>query len=119
MVDTSVGAASGIVTVKVRAFSPEDAAMLVSQNIGKLPEVVVNRVNDRIWHDVTSTAEKNSRERSSGSSSGAETVAEGRNRDGVLTVEGSAQVINNLVTLAEAERLKLRQRYRRAARARI
>jgi capsular polysaccharide transport system permease protein len=110
MVDTSVSAASGIVTVKVRAFSPEDAAMLVSQ-ILKASEVVVNRVNDRIWHDVTSTAEKNLENAQAALQAARKTVAEGRNRDGVLTVEGSAQVINNLVTSLEAERLKLRQRY--------
>ncbi|GAK71871.1 putative capsule polysaccharide export protein [Agrobacterium rubi TR3 = NBRC 13261] len=110
MVDTSVSAASGIVIVKVRAFTPQDAATLVSE-ILKASELVVNRVNDRIWRDVTATAEKNFEDSRIALETARKTIAEGRNRDGVLTVEGSAQVINSLVTSLETDRLKLQQRY--------
>jgi capsular polysaccharide transport system permease protein len=110
MVDTSVSAASGIVSVKVRAFSPQDASTLVSAVL-KASELVVNRVNDRIWKDVTSTAEKNLTDSQVALEAARKTIAEGRNRDGVLTVEGSAQVINSLVTVLETDRLKLQQRY--------
>lgn len=110
MVDTSVSAASGIVSVKVRAFSPQDASALVTAVL-KASELVVNRVNDRIWRDVTSTAQKNLTESQAALEEARRTIAEGRNRDGVLSVEGSAQVINSLVTALETDRLKLQQRY--------
>ncbi len=110
MVTTSISPTSGIVTVKVRAFRPEDAAMLVTE-ILKASEVVVNQVNDRIWKDVTRTAEENLENAKIQLQKARDTFAKSRNDSGVLTIEASSQIISNLLNTAETERLKLQQRY--------
>jgi capsular polysaccharide transport system permease protein len=110
MVTTSVSPSSGIVGLKVRAFTAEDAAMLV-QEIVKASEVVVNQVKDRIWKDVIATAEANLDNAKQQLAAARETVATARNREGVLDVGSSSQIISTLITTIETERLKLQQQY--------
>lgn len=110
MVTTTVSPSSGIVAVSVRAFSPEDAASLVEE-IVKASEVVVNQVNDRIWKDVIATAEANLENAKLQLGNARKTVAEARNREGVLSVDGSSEIISTLIVTIETERLKLQQQY--------
>lgn len=110
MVSVGVSASSGIVTVKVRAFTAEDSAILVDE-IVDASETVVNEVNDRIWKDVISTAETNLDNSKLQLEKARQAVADARNRDGVLTVESSAEIISHLVKTMEEERLALQQRY--------
>lgn len=110
MVTTSVSASSGIVTVKVKAFSPEDTALLVKE-IVKASEIVVNQVNSRMWKDVIATAETNLENAKQQLLKARETVAAARNREGVLSVGSSSQIIATLIGTIEEERLKLQQQY--------
>lgn len=110
MVTTSVSASSGIVTVKVKAFSPEDTALLVEE-IVKASEIVVNQVNGRMWKDIIATAETNLENAKQQLLKARETVAAARNRDGVLSVGSSSQIIATLIGTIEEERLKLQQQY--------
>lgn len=110
MVSTSVSPSSGIVTVHVRAFTPEDSAMLVKEILAA-SEYVVNRVNDRIWKDVIATANTNLENAKEQLQQARAALAGARNRDGVLTVEGSSAIVSNLITTTEAERLNLQHKY--------
>lgn len=110
MITTGVSASSGIVVVKVRSFSPGESAML-AQEILNASEVVVNQVNDRIWQDVTSTAQQNVGLAQTQLQVARKELADARNQNGVLTIEGSSQIISNLISTMEAERLALQQRY--------
>ncbi|WP_312608833.1 capsule biosynthesis protein [Agrobacterium pusense] len=110
MVTTSVSPSSGIVTVKVKAFSPDEAALLVGEVV-KASEIVVNHVNNRIWKDVIATAETNLENAKQQLQKAHETVAAARNRDGVLSVGSSSQIIETLLGTLEEERLKLQQQY--------
>lgn len=110
MVTTTVSPSSGIVAVSVRAFTPEDAASLVEE-IVKASEIVVNQVNDRIWKDVIATAEANLENAKLQLGNARKTVAEARNREGVLSVDGSSEIISTLIVTIETERLKLQQQY--------
>lgn len=110
MVTTTVSPSSGIVGLRVRAFTPQDAAMLVRE-IVKASEVVVNQVNDRIWKDVITTAEANLDNAKEQLAKARETVAAARNREGVLDVDSSSKIISTLITTIETERLKLQQQY--------
>ncbi len=110
MVTATVNASSGIVTVKVKAFAAEDAALLVGE-IVNASEIVVNQVNNRIWKDVITTAETNLENAKQQLEKARETVATARNREGVLSVASSSQIITTLVGTIEDERLKLQQQY--------
>jgi capsular polysaccharide transport system permease protein len=110
MVSTSVNPSSGIVTIYVRAFSAEDSAMLVRE-ILSASEYVVNRVNDRIWKDVIATSNTNLENAKKQLQEAREALAGARNRDGVLTVEGSSAIVTNLISAMETERLNLQHRY--------
>lgn len=110
MVATSVSPSSGIVTVKVKAFSPEEAALLVGE-IVKASETVVNQVNNRMWKDVIATAETNLENAKQQLQKARETVTAARNREGVLSVGSSSQIISTLIGTIEEERLKLQQQY--------
>lgn len=110
MVTATVNASSGIVTVKARAFAARDAAVLVSE-IVKASEVIVNQVNDRIWKDVIATAETSLENAKQQLQKARETVASTRNREGVLSVSNSSQIISTLIGTIENERLNLQQQY--------
>ncbi len=109
-VTTSISPSSGIVTVKVRAFDGHEAQNLV-QIILKASETVVNQVNDRIWADVITTAQTNLENARTQLQKARETLAGARNQSGVLSVSGSSQIITNLISAIEAEKLTLQQRY--------
>ncbi len=110
MVSASVSPSSGIVTIYVRAFTAEDSAML-AREILSASEYAVNRVNDRIWKDVISTSNTNLENAKQQLLRARNALASARNRDGVLTVEGSSAIVTNLISTMETERLNLQHRY--------
>lgn len=110
MVTTSISPSSGIVTVRAKAFSPEDAQHIVEVILEK-SEIVVNQVNDRIWKDVIATAQDNLENATTQLQEARATLANARNENGVLSVDGSSQVITTLLATIEAERINLQQRY--------
>jgi capsular polysaccharide transport system permease protein len=57
MVGTYIDAPSGIVTLQVRAFRPDDA-VTVANTVLQLSEALVNRISDRARADAMETAEK-------------------------------------------------------------
>ncbi len=57
MVGTYIDAPSGIVTLQVRAFRPDDA-VTVANAVLQLSETLVNRISDRARADAMETAEK-------------------------------------------------------------
>lgn len=110
MVSTVINPASGIVTVTVRAFTPE-ASYRILDKVVSASEIMVNRVNDRMWSDVTTTTRTNLDAATVQLRKAREELQAARNRSGVLTVEGSSQILSNLISTVEGERLKLQQRY--------
>lgn len=110
MVTTVINPSSGIVTVTVRAFTPETSYRIL-EKVVSASEVMVNRVNDRMWNDVTATTRANLDAATVQLRKAREELQAARNRSGVLTVEGSSQILSNLISTVEGERLKLQQRY--------
>jgi capsular polysaccharide transport system permease protein len=110
MVSTAINPTSGIVTVTVRAFTPETSYKILDK-IVSASEIMVNQVNDRMWSDITATTRSNLDAATAKLRKAREELQAARNRSGVLTVEGSSQILSNLIGTVEAERLKLQQRY--------
>ncbi len=110
MISVKVDANSGIVTVKVRAFSAVDAQKVL-QEVVKASEGVVNDVNNRIWHDVIATAQTNLENSKSQLQKARDHLLAARNQTGVLSVEGSSTVLTNLISTVRKEQIDLQQRY--------
>lgn len=110
LVSTSINPKSGIVTVTVRAFTPETSYRILDKVI-TASETMVNKVNDRMWSDITATTRTNLDAATAQLREAREKLQTARNRSGVLSVEGSSQILSNLISTVEGERLKLQQRY--------
>ncbi len=110
MVTTAVSSSSGIVTVKVRAFSAEDSQKVLQEVVAS-SERVVNGVNDRIWKDVIKTAQSNLENSAAALQSAREKLQVARNKSGVLNVDGSSTLISKLLATAQQEMLDLQQRF--------
>lgn len=106
MTKVSVSPGSGIVSVKVRAFTADDSSLIV-QNILSASEAVVNDVNIRIWKDVIGTAEGNLKHAAKQLEDARAAVTGARNKNSLLSVESSADLVNQLIANLEERRLQL------------
>ncbi|MCY1740360.1 capsule biosynthesis protein [Ensifer sp. SL37] len=110
MVSAAISPASGIITVKVRAFSADDAQRILIEVV-RAAESAVNNMNARIWRDVTQTAQENQDRAAVQLRIARENLQAARNKTGMLSIEGTASVLTALIGNIERERLELQQRY--------
>jgi capsular polysaccharide transport system permease protein len=110
MVTVKVSPSSGIITVTVRAFSPDDAQNIL-QAIILASENTVNDVNKRMWQDVIATAEINLERRDRKPAEAQAKPPIFSPKAGILDVASSAQLLSNLTAKIEAEKMKLEQQY--------
>ncbi|NLR95691.1 capsule biosynthesis protein [Rhizobium sp. P38BS-XIX] len=110
MVSVKIDANSGIVTVRVRAFSAADAQKVLQQVVAA-SESVVNDVNNRVWRDVIATAQANMDNAKDQLQKARDRLLAARNQTGVLSVEGSSTVLTNLISSVQKERIDLQQKY--------
>ena len=110
MAAPTISPSSGIVTVTVRAFTPEDSVRILNEVLSA-SERMVNGVNDRMWADITDTMQTNLDSATVKLRKAREELQAGRNQSGVLTIESSSQIVSALISKVEAERLELQQRY--------
>lgn len=110
MITVAISPSSGIVTVKVRAFTAQDAQHVLSEVV-RSAELAVNDINRRIWRDVTDTAQKNLDRATDQLRIARENMQAARNESGMLSVESTAAVLASLAGNIERERLELEQKY--------
>ncbi|MGV1873712.1 capsule biosynthesis protein [Agrobacterium rosae] len=110
MTSVGVNASSGIVTVKVRAFS-SGGAQSVLKAVVTASEEMVNQMNDRIWKDVIETAKRNMSVSVEKLQAARQRLQEARNLSGVLDVSGSSSALSTLILGVQKEVLDLQQRY--------
>jgi len=110
MVDASIRMPAGIVEVKVRAFSPQDA-LAISRAALNLSETLINESNDRMNRDAIAAAEGevDRAVRRLGRSRLVLEIA--RNDEGILDVQRTAEGFNSLLTESRSSLLKLQQEY--------
>lgn len=104
-VDVKIETSSGIVTVKVRAFTPEDSERLANTIIS-LSEHLVNRMADRPRGEAATVAKAELDQAEKGLRDATDAMRDVRNAQGVLDATSSAEGINQVVT---ALRLQLAQ----------
>ncbi|MDL2400872.1 capsule biosynthesis protein [Rhizobium mayense] len=110
MVSVKIDANSGIVNVKVRAFSAADAQKILTEVVAA-SEAVVNDVNNRMWRDVLTTAQTNLDNAKNQLQKTREQLQLARNQTGVLSVEGSSAILTSLITSVQTDKINLQQKY--------
>lgn len=110
MSSVSISLPGGIVDLKVRAFTPEDATKIASAVLD-ISEALVNNMNERMNHDAVSNAEFEL-DRTSARLTKAQLALEAaRNDAGLLDVVKSSEALNKLITDTRANLLLLQQQY--------
>jgi capsular polysaccharide transport system permease protein len=110
MCDASVGLPSGIVTVAVRAFSPEDAKR-IADAVVKLSEDLINDLNDRMRRDVVLASETDMRRAADALGRARLKMEQARNEEGLLDVSQSNKSLSELMSGLETDLLKAQQEY--------
>ncbi|RYG92634.1 hypothetical protein EU803_00580 [Loktanella sp. IMCC34160] len=108
-ITTEVSSVSGIVTVKLRAFRPEDASEVL-EIIFSLAEERVNLLNGTIWASVLEVAERNFDEASVQLREVRQRYAALQNETGVFDVELEAKVLSEVITALRTELIDLENR---------
>ena len=106
----SISPSSGIITIKVRAFSAAEAQKL-NQAILSASEELVNRMNDRIWQDATGAAREEVKEATAQLSHARVQLQAARNKAGILTVSGASASLSALLTQSRGELIALENEY--------
>jgi capsular polysaccharide transport system permease protein len=110
MVDISIKMPSGIVEFKVRAFSPEDAA-LIGQQVLNLSEGLINGLNQRMNKDAISNSELQLNRASARLTQARLSLEKERNEGGMLDAGKAGDALNRLITEARGSLLQLQQEY--------
>jgi capsular polysaccharide transport system permease protein len=110
MASASIKMPSGIVTLQVRAFSPEDAK-IIAQSLVADSEKLINDMDQRMHKDTVQSAEL---QVSSASSRLADTrlaLENARNNSGILDAVKTADSINGILNGVRSGLLQLQQEY--------
>jgi capsular polysaccharide transport system permease protein len=110
MANVSISLPGGIVDLKVRAFTPEDAVKIASA-ILDISEALINGMNERMNHDAISNAEFEL-DRTSARLSKAQLALEtARNDTGLLDAVKTSDAINKLITETRLALMSLQEQY--------
>jgi capsular polysaccharide transport system permease protein len=104
MVGTYVDSMSGIVTVEVRAFRPDDAVLLV-RNIGELSEKLVNDISQRARHDALRRATEEVQRAQGLMYAAIRDVEQYRNAEGLIDPVQTATETGKLLTKVLADQI--------------
>jgi capsular polysaccharide transport system permease protein len=110
MVDVSIKMPSGIVELKVRAFTPQDSAH-IAQAILTISEQLINDLNIRMNRDAVANAEQQVDRASARLLQARVSLEKARNDEGLLDVNKTADALNGLITEMRGTLLQLRQEY--------
>lgn len=101
-VDASLDLMSGIVSVHIRAFTPEDS-LAIAQNVIALSENLVNDLSTRTRHDAVAQAQAELTRAEERLKAATATMRDARNAEGVLDAPSAAEAINKVLTQLRLE----------------
>ena len=110
MVDVSIKMPSGIVELKVRAFTPEDSA-LIARAILAISEQLINDLNTRMNRDAVVNSEQQLDRASARLLQARVNLEKARNDEGLLDVNKTADALNGLITEMRGTLLQLQEAY--------
>jgi capsular polysaccharide transport system permease protein len=101
-VDASVDLMSGIISVRVRAFTPQDS-LKVAQSIIDVSETLVNELSTRSRRDALSQAQSELTRAQERLKTMTITMRDTRNAEGVIDAPAAAEAINKIITQLKLE----------------
>jgi len=107
---TSIGFPSGIVTVTVRAFTPEDAKR-VADAVVSLSENLINDLNERMRRDTVLASEGDMQRAAQQLGRARMEMEFARNAEGLLEVGQTSTVLTGLASGLETDLLRAEQEY--------
>jgi capsular polysaccharide transport system permease protein len=110
MCDVSISLPSGIVTLKIRAFSPSDAKRIAKAVI-ELTERQINNLNDRMWRDTVHFSEQELQRAGERLKAARVRYEKVRNLEGLLDVRQTSDALNGLLAQLETDTLTAQQDY--------
>ncbi len=111
MSDASIKMPAGIVELKIRAFSPEDAQAIAQASL-KACETLINDMNDRMNHDALDNAEQELQRTSQRLATALAALEKARNDSGLLDTVKAAEGINKLANETKAALLTMQEEYK-------
>lgn len=108
--DVSIKMPAGIVEVRVRAFTPEDAHAL-AQAVLQISEELINDLNERLNSDAVRNAEQDVERASKRLMAARLEFERVRNEEGILDVAKTAEAIGGLIVQTRQALLELKQEY--------
>ena len=100
MCDTSISFPSGIVTLTVRAFSPEDAKR-IADAVVKQSENLINDLNDRMRNDTVLAAERDMQQAAQDLGQARIQMEFERNTEGLIDVGQTNTALTDLISATE------------------
>lgn len=110
MTEVSVQPGSGVVIFALRAFRPDDAHQLVSRSLSAA-EALVNRMNERIWGDATTTAEELFAKSARRLGEAEAALVAVRDEVGIVSPDASSASLIGLLAQARATLARLEREY--------
>lgn len=110
MVNVSIAIPSGVVDLKVRAFSPQDASEIASEIIAR-SEALINGLNARMDREAVANAEDEFNRMSARLTKASLALEAARNDTGLLDAHKSSDALSELITGARGALLQLKQQY--------
>jgi capsular polysaccharide transport system permease protein len=110
MCSTSIAFPSGIVSLKVYAFGPEDAKR-IADAVVKLSENLINDLNERMRRDTVLASERDMQRTAQELGRARMQMEFARNAEGLLDVGETSKALSGLITALEADLLKAQQEY--------
>jgi capsular polysaccharide transport system permease protein len=101
-VEASVDIMSGIISLQVRAFTPEDS-LLITQNIIELSEKLVNELSTRSRRDALAQARAELTRAEEQLKNATSEMRDTRNAEGVLDAPSAAEAINKIINQLRME----------------
>jgi capsular polysaccharide transport system permease protein len=108
MVDVAIEMPAGLVVVSVRAFTPEDSAV-IARAVLQRSEALINEMNQRMLRDTLAVAQSGMERSAMRLAQTRAKVEAVRNAEGTLDAERSGEAFNTLLSTLRAERLRLEQ----------
>lgn len=110
MLDASIKMPAGIVDVRIRAFSPEDA-LAIGRAALDVSEALINDLNDRMHRDALAAAASEVERAARRLSQSRQALEAARNQEGLLDVRKTAEGVDQLIAESRSALLKLQQEY--------
>ncbi len=110
MIDVSIRMPSGIVVIKVRAFTAQDART-IAEAILKVSEELINELNTRMMRDAITNAENEFARSADRLGRASVELEKARNAEGLLDTVRAAEAVDKLLIEARSGLMSLQQEY--------